>query len=325
MNPKYLQPMTMRFTLGLRRLAYEHYHACSACGSAFRQHDLYHLGYNKSGEPLIVGNCCMDQLSETAARHGFHPRRFVAPEKEAILWRYMNLAKLVALLASKSLFFARMDTFEDPFESAIGVGLHKEWYQKTKYENFVARATEVVNTPVPGYDLPPKEAREENIAKLIADFESKGDKKMSERTYASCWHESNSESAALWKLYGGSEGSAVAIRTTYKALRDGILDLNEEGDRYRIQIGRVEYIDYENVILHFLDAPFRKREAFEHEKEVRAILRLHTDDLPPGIAIPFDLMNVVHNVIISPLAPQWFADLVVEICRRFDCPLKVLP
>jgi hypothetical protein len=265
----------------------------------------------------------MDRLSETAVRHGFHPRRFVAPEKEAILWRYMNLAKFASLLATKSLFFARMDTFEDPFECAIGIGMHREWYQKAKYENFVAQAIEVVNTPVPGYGLPSKEARDENIAKLIADFESKGERRMSERIYASCWHESNSESSALWKLYGGSDGSAVAIRTTYKSLRDGILDLKEEGDRYRIDIGRVEYIDYENVILHHLDAPFRKRAAFEHEKEVRAILRWHTKDLPPGVAVPFDMAKVVHSVIVSPLAPQWFADLVAELCKRFDCPLKV--
>jgi hypothetical protein len=325
MNPDSLQPMTMRFTLGLRRLQYEHQHACSVCGHAFVQDDLYHLGYDRNGDPLIVGNCCRDHLSETAVRHGFYPRRFISPEMNANLWRYTNLAKFVSLLATKSIFFARMDTFDDPFECAIGLGLHREWYRKAKYESFVARAIEVVNTPVPGYGLPPKEARERNIAQLISDYEGREEARLSERIFASCWHESKTESAALWKLYGGSDGSAVAIKTTYKSLRDGILDRDEEGDRYKIDIGRVEYIDYENVILHHLDAPFRKRAAFEHEKEVRAIFRFHAEDLPAGIGVPVDLANVVSDVVVSPLAPQWFGDLVVELCRRFDCPLKVSP
>jgi hypothetical protein len=235
----------------------------------------------------------------------------------------MNLAKFVSLLSGKSLFFARMDTFDDPFECAIGLGVNREEYQKSKFANFVAQAYMVVNTPVPGYELPSKEAREKNFAKLISDYASRGEVKLSERIYASCWHESVSESAALWKLYGGNDGSAVAIKTTYGSLRDGILDRKEEGDRYKVEIGRVEYIDYGNTILHHLDAPFRKREAFEHEKEVRAIFKIHAEDAPTGISVPIDLMNVVHDVVVSPLAPQWFSSLVVKLCNKFDCNLKV--
>jgi len=325
MSADFLQPMTMRKTLELRRLAYENQHACSSCGHAFVQDELYHLGYDKEGHPLIVGNCCRSLLHETAVRHGFHHRHFVVPRRDASLWRYMNLAKFVSLLAAKSLFFARMDTFEDPFECAIGLGVHREWYQRTEYEIFVARTIELVNTPIPGYPFPPKEAREQNIAQLISEYESRGETRMSERIYASCWHESQSESAALWKLYGGNDGSAVAIRTTYGSLRDGILDRKEEGDRYDIQMGKVVYIDYEGIILNYHVAPFRKRAAFEHEKEIRAILHLYGDNLPLGISVPFDLMNVIHDVVVSPLAPKWFSDLVVELAKRFDSPLKVLP
>lgn len=315
-----LQPMTGRYTLALRRLAYEHHAACSKCERLFVQDDLYHLGYDDTSLPMIVGNCCKHLLHETAVRHGFHPRRFSAPSDGACLWRYMSLAKYISLLSTKALHFARMDTFDDPFEGAIGMGKHRDEYRNRIHEHMLGEIRRVVNMPPPdGYPIRTEEERAANISRLISEYENREPLSISERSYASCWHENKTESEALWKLYGGMDGLAVALRTTYGSLREGILDRHVEGDRYEIEIGRVHYIDYEDVILHHLDAPFRKRLAFEHEKEVRAILRFHSGERPFGLSVPVDLAVIIHSVVVSPLAPRWFEELVTEIGKRFEC------
>ena len=40
----------------------------------------------------------------------------VTPPDEVIVWRYMNLEKLLALLATNTLFLCRLDRLRDPWE-----------------------------------------------------------------------------------------------------------------------------------------------------------------------------------------------------------------
>ena len=41
------------------------------------------------------------------------------PPSDAILWRYMDFTKFVALLEMRALFFARSDKLNDPFEGSL--------------------------------------------------------------------------------------------------------------------------------------------------------------------------------------------------------------
>jgi hypothetical protein len=41
---------------------------------------------------------------------------FEQPQPDANLWRYMDLSKYVSMLATGSLWFARMDLLGDPYE-----------------------------------------------------------------------------------------------------------------------------------------------------------------------------------------------------------------
>jgi hypothetical protein len=46
-----------------------------------------------------------------------HPD-FPAGSLDATIWRYIDFTKLVSILNSRSLFFARADQFDDPFEGS---------------------------------------------------------------------------------------------------------------------------------------------------------------------------------------------------------------
>lgn len=49
----------------------------------------------------------------------WEPDRRCAPGQK--LWRYMDLAKFLALLEDRALYFARADKLGDPFEGAAGI------------------------------------------------------------------------------------------------------------------------------------------------------------------------------------------------------------
>lgn len=44
-------------------------------------------------------------------------------DPEAVIWRYIDFAKLVSLLESQSLHLARADVLDDPFEGSIPLEL----------------------------------------------------------------------------------------------------------------------------------------------------------------------------------------------------------
>jgi hypothetical protein len=135
----------------------------------------------------------------------------------------------------------------------------------------------------------------------------------------SCWHESNCESVAMWRLYvPGPEG--VAIQTTMAKLKQ----LDERGD---YTIGRVRYLNYEeegqpngNPMFSWLD-PYRpllqKRKSFEHEKEVRLIIlqpaytpyqtTVPANRVLPGtgFGVRVRLPDLIERVVVSPELPSW--------------------
>ena len=108
-------------------------------------------------------------------------------------------------------------------------------------------------------------------------------KKAASKFGVSCWHESEHESDAMWKLYSSS-GQGIAIESTIEQLRASL------GNLQGLQIDRVRYMDFDRDSIekgHRHYALFIKRKAFEHEREVRATI------LPPdegrGILVKCDL------------------------------------
>lgn len=76
-----------------------------------------------------------------------------------------------------------------------------------------------------------------------------------------CWHISDYESDAMWKLYlKGEEG--IAIQSTYKQLSDSFNNYHEND----VFIGVITYIDHEKDVIPWNNAyaPFvRKNKSFE--------------------------------------------------------------
>jgi hypothetical protein len=225
----------------------------------------------------------------------------------------MDFAKFVALLDQRSIYFARADLLGDPFEGAAGIAERQsEW--NAFYLNFFREAM----VTAPGQQKPlPNEHIEKEAARLLKDLSIIGDRDR-RSPFVSCWHANTGESEALWRLYCPPPTVGVAIQTDAKSLEDAL------GNDPKIEIGRVQYVDFRRSFAGFHDRIFWKRKSLIHEAEVRAVIRCRRDAPNEiGVARAVDVQKMVPNIVPSPFAPTWFAPLVDSILRRFGMDLTV--
>ncbi len=232
-----------------------------------------------------------------------HPVFEKPRDENAAIWRYLDFTKFVSLLDKKALFFSRADKLEDPFEgsySKANVKMRPEVYK----------------------DIPPNK-----LLTLVELY-----KELVSHTFISCWHLSEHESAAMWKLYLKSN-DGIAIRSTFGQLKRCFSDENRN-----IYIGRVKYIDYENDWMPEGNAlyPFvHKRRSFEHEQELRAVIQefsfnsngginLYKPLLYDGIYIQVDLDVLLDRIYVAPTSPQWLLELVKSVTRVYGLDKEVL-
>ncbi len=139
------------------------------------------------------------------------------------------------------------------------------------------------------------------------------------RAAVSSWHASEHESEAMWRIYSPPQ-EALALRSTYERLRAGLPDY--------VRIHLVQYSDTPPATDDPLLPFFFKRKAYEHEKELRAVV-----GRPPagsnvieeenGWQLPVDVSRVIERVYVSPFSQQWFYDLVQGVIRRYGLGIPV--
>ena len=148
------------------------------------------------------------------------------------------------------------------------------------------------------------------------------------------------ESAALWRLYSENKYETIAIQTTFgkfkseienKWPRDGgphISKVKYEPDNAGESVGGFScfkrFRDLEEIIY--------KRPSFAHEKELRAFIFQRVDKLRENdtlknevhlkkliqerlkfIRIEITPSNLIEMVYVSPLAKDWFVELVKNV------------
>jgi hypothetical protein len=229
------------------------------------------------------------------------------PDASTPIWRYLDLPKFLALLRTRALYLCRADLFGDPFEGSFTEGSLREHEQEfsSKFPDNLVTMTQWIPC----------------------------------RSFVSCWHVAEFESAALWKIYASSQGS-VAIRSSVGTLKNLFPEKDDRrGDFLVCQAVRlVQYIDYRNEhpYLNDLMGPLcYKRRAFSYEQEIRVILQelptVQARNRPNGRAIAVgpppeekgkevqvDLETLLDAVYVAPSSPRWLRDAVEETMNRFE-------
>jgi hypothetical protein len=130
---------------------------------------------------------------------------------------------------------------------------------------------------------------------------------MGDDMFGQCWSLFK-DSDAMWRIYSPNcEG--IMIRTTAKKFCSISLPPISV-------LGRVYYgthLPYPNDVSTF-DPALLKREAFEHEQEVRLLVLLETDT--DAIHVGIDVFDFIEEIIIDPRASDWFVKTIQNYCKR---------
>jgi len=213
------------------------------------------------------------------------------------IWRYMDFAKFVNLLDTESLFFCRADRFDDKWEGI---------FPKKMIDKFSLNKKFIKSDDGNKYSWCEWQIKKEARSHLI-----------------NCWHVSDHESDAMWKLYSSIKQS-IAIQSTIKRLKRCFNKTTE-----RIWIGEVEYVDFKiwkpnNKVFNMsepttLKSFFLKRKGFEHEKEIRAITNItyNKHKQEKGILVDIDLNELIETIVISPISEDWFFNFIENIIKKY--------
>ena len=224
------------------------------------------------------------------------------PDSNIKIWRYMDVTKLVALMETRSLHFARADTLQDPFEGSVALV-----NQIVTDQIFTQILKDMENNPSNEIECTLDQMRE-NFAQIT--------RRIRQWMFISCWHSGDFESLAMWKQYGSSGGSVV-IQSTYQILLDALpseacIKTDESvivADNLRntnsiIHMGMVQYKNYfsphEGLMLNAnAMSPFiHKRKEFEYEKEVRALISVPAADIRSisSVNVNIDIEQLVESI-----------------------------
>lgn len=219
---------------------------------------------------------------------------------DTVLWRYVDLYRLLDLLQTSELHLTRVDQMEDRWEgaySSVNVAQRPAVYGKD---------WAMMSTAFP---------------QMYAYSRT--------HTFLNCWYVGADESYAMWRLYGAS-GKGVAIKTNAARLKAALRG------SLTILGGRVSYVDYDATYIpegNVLYPYVHKRKSFAHESEYRLIslwfpktletnehkvaVQSEPDTPPPFLRESVDLNKLIEAVYISPDAPSWAAGVVTDVVHKY--------
>ena len=220
------------------------------------------------------------------------------PDDDVIIWRFINLAKFLDLLQSQKLFFCKTSELTDPCEGMNNAAAFSmDYWRKFRQQAFEASSVT-------------DEMLQQDIKNAKTEM-----KIWKRRTAVNCWHISDYEPEAFWKLYSDKE-FGVAIKSTVGSLKASL-----SVEKRTLFLGKINYINYENQVApkSVLAPMFYKRLSYSHEKELRVLLwtdenNYITDEVKKGGEyINVDLSLLIKSIVLSPDAPLWFRKLITNI------------
>lgn len=253
---------------------------------------------------------------------------FDAPNWKKTIWRYISIPQLISILDGSALYFNRADKFDDPFEGTLPKKNIEELDSELGDEMLPEEA-EVV-----GF-LTKEDVWWENpnIRTQISIYQK--------ISYINCWHVKEHESVSMWEANSVSN-SGVVIKSKAEALRNAF----DAYGQHDIYIGKVNYIDFQHESIpetNILRTYNYKRQGFDHENELRAVLikppvdnyphlddvshgdrvTLQWDSQPTGQFVKVLIERLIDEIRPHPNAPPWHKEILETLVNEFDYQISV--
>ncbi|OCL91071.1 DUF2971 domain-containing protein [Aliarcobacter thereius] len=233
------------------------------------------------------------------------------------IWRYMDLAKFIALLSNRALYFTSASKFNDTYEFYIPKVYTEESKNKSienmkkKFENTkkLIEKNKMIN-PNGYYDVIKSMDKELELY-IYNKNNCNIEKEVRKKFGVSCWHINEYENEALWKIYT-NQGQGIAIETSVEKLEQSLQF------HRKITFDKVRYEDFNTSIFeknHENYWLYIKRKAFEYENEFRAVALLDENYFEKGCYINSDLDILIEKIHIAPLMPKYLLDSIRYLCQ----------
>lgn len=222
-------------------------------------------------------------------RKNFQVSADVSLKTDMVLMRYLDLAKYIDIISTKTLYVASAVEFEDSLEGTLPEQI-REMYE---------RDSEVIKQLA---SKPILEREQENRIK----------------TNVSCWTKGPKDNMALWKIYGAPKQAIAIITTLDKLVQSTLLWRGITGVTFK----EVTYIDHSGSLPNGIytlcyDTFGLKHEAYEFEQEVRMIITRSTLKQPSPLRLKIRPNDIIDKVIISPEASEWFLNLIINVSKKY--------
>lgn len=227
-----------------------------------------------------------------------YPKLLIPPD-DTIIWRYNTFTEFIAMLSEEALFFCRLDQLHDQWEGVYPKGMLDWWAENLDDgASFHGEAS--------------------GLKRVLTE-------RVIPSHFINSWYISEYESDAMWRLYSNnSEG--IAVKSTIGKLKRVFQKGLEQ-----IGVGKVKYIDYdqwqpptalgEEKSFSPIEPFFWKRLSFQHENELRAILKQdRSAENENGINVKVDLRELLDSVYLFPDSKDWFLRLARTLLDKFGYP-----
>jgi hypothetical protein len=260
---------------------------------------------------------------------------------EAVLRRYMDLAKFAALLQSRSIFHCKMSNFDDGLEGGL---TSNDYITFTNELAIFDLAMEL--WPAIQETQEQRQVRLDRVERIWSfvdqeTFETifgpmlKNDaveyfERARRWVYVSCWNKAQTECAGMWSLYGAD--NSICICTTVNQIAN---NLQFDGLEVSAAVmAEVDYLDHGEGYFadQKLGAFVSKAEPFGFEKEVRVIAwngsknydELAKDNPCAGVfSRAVDLNLIINKIVVSPKADSWFKAVVEKLCIAYGLNVAI--
>jgi hypothetical protein len=253
------------------------------------------------------------------------------------LWRYTDLAKFVDLLTSQRLWLTNLET---PWSLLFP---HRIWRSFDELPEMLSKQL----LDIYGKHVPQQSPQEIFRGWVMLEEQAGIYMQHGRRQYfVNCWHASDHESIAMWKIYG-SPGAGIAVVTN-----GGRLETALHANPERLHLGAVRYIPPGQVEIgtrNSFDPVLVKGKSYEYEQEVRLVFwdtedrhdplihdswneetlrfdKLVEDPRPltPGRLFTCDVDVLIERVIVSPFAPPWYLPMIEKLRDQLNFRFKVV-
>ena len=215
--------------------------------------------------------------------------KIISAPPEEVIWRYMPLEQLFALLWKKALHFSPLAVMDDKSEGELP-----------------SRAWEETKKKLPQDILDGRGCMDAETMMAIMVAQRRMD------ACINCWYINGSDSYDMWHEFAPKNG--VAIQSTVRRLASCFCECQTP-----ITIGVVTYFAPEEEDKYtreaFYGLLYIKRKPFQYQRELRALA--YRVNVGGGVDIPVKVEALIERLALSPELRDWAVPVIKDTLRRY--------